>query len=232
MNEIINKIKSTTCTDNDQYFENIYKNKSCAVIGNGGVILENKDGHVIDNHDIVLRCNQTQTLGYEESVGTKTNVRMINSHFFVSLKEGQNSRFVNRMKGIFEKFDENYLLNLKNEIIIVKFGVQKQNFIKEIEMIERNNNKVIFMSPSFYNLGYSMVGTHPTNGFMAVLFGLKFFEKVSHFGFGFYEEKDNQCYFQNLNLNNATNPSCHNALKEKALFQEFEKNNFINRRGV
>ncbi len=228
MNDIIQKIKSTPCTDDDLYFSEIYKNKSCAVVGNGSVVLEHKDGAAIDAHDVIIRCNQTPLLKYEDSVGTRTDIRIMNSHFFISLKG--DSAHIKHMKSVAPKFDENYLYTLQNEIIIVKYGVQKSLFTEEISKIESKNNKVLFLSPLFYNLGASMVGTHPTNGFTALMFGLKFFKNVSHYGFGFYTEKEKH-YYQSLQTQYESG-SCHDNLRERDIFYEFEQKKMIRKRGI
>tara|TARA_R110002020_G_scaffold456282_1_gene672653 strand:- start:769 stop:1461 length:693 start_codon:yes stop_codon:yes gene_type:complete len=227
MSNIIEEIKSTQCTDIDHIFSELYKNKSCAVVGNGSVVLEYKDGAAIDAHDAIIRCNQTPLLEYGDSVGTRTDIRIMNSHFFAALKG--DSTHIEHMKSIAPKFDENYLYTLQNEIIIVKYGVHKSMFTEEIEKIESRNNKVLFLSPSFYNLGISMLNIHPTNGFIALLFAMKYFKDVSHFGFGFYTEKEKH-YYQHLQIQNETG-SCHDNLKERDIFLQFEEKNYIKKRG-
>ena len=102
-------LKATT--DDDKFIEN-YCNKTCAVIGNGGVILDYEDGKKIDDHDIVIRNNQTPLGDYQKHTGSRTDIRIVYSHYFVSLKGTEfpsNSNFIPHMKAVHPKFDENYL---------------------------------------------------------------------------------------------------------------------------
>lgn len=43
-------------------------------VSNSPVVLENKLGNVIDSYDIVIRCNDFEIEGYEEHVGSKTDI--------------------------------------------------------------------------------------------------------------------------------------------------------------
>eukprot|EP00854_Cymbomonas_tetramitiformis_P012004 gene12003-14184_t len=51
---------------------------SCAIVGNGGGLKFSKYGQDIDSHDVVIRMNQAPTIGYEEHVGSKTTIRLLN----------------------------------------------------------------------------------------------------------------------------------------------------------
>lgn len=51
---------------------------SCAIVGNGGGLKFSKYGQDIDGHDVVIRMNQAPTIGYEEYVGSKTTIRLLN----------------------------------------------------------------------------------------------------------------------------------------------------------
>ncbi|QDZ21642.1 sialyltransferase [Chloropicon primus] len=54
------------------------RNLSCAVVGNGGNLLETQFGRSIDEADAVIRFNAAVTDGYEEFVGSKTTYRILN----------------------------------------------------------------------------------------------------------------------------------------------------------
>ena len=54
--------------------------RTCAIVGSSGSLLEDRFGAQIDRHDIVLRFNNAPTKGFEPIVGSKTSVRLLNSH--------------------------------------------------------------------------------------------------------------------------------------------------------
>jgi hypothetical protein len=51
----------------------------CAVVGNSGSLLEDQRGAEIDEHDAVLRFNAAKIAGFEQFVGSKTTIRLLNS---------------------------------------------------------------------------------------------------------------------------------------------------------
>mmetsp|Transcript_16654 Transcript_16654/g.20033 ORF Transcript_16654/g.20033 Transcript_16654/m.20033 type:complete len:557 (-) Transcript_16654:274-1944(-) len=51
--------------------------RTCAVVGNSGILLRYKFGEAIDKHDAVFRLNEAPTKGYEEYVGRKTTIRVV-----------------------------------------------------------------------------------------------------------------------------------------------------------
>ncbi|KAK1426238.1 hypothetical protein QVD17_14907 [Tagetes erecta] len=56
------------------------KYKTCAVVGNSGILLKHDLGGVIDDHEFVIRLNNARTSGYERNVGSKTSLSFVNSN--------------------------------------------------------------------------------------------------------------------------------------------------------
>nr|XP_043610608.1 beta-1,6-galactosyltransferase GALT29A-like [Erigeron canadensis] len=56
------------------------KYKSCAVVGNSGILLKSNRGEEIDRHDFVIRLNNARIGGYERFVGSKTSLSFMNSN--------------------------------------------------------------------------------------------------------------------------------------------------------
>lgn len=56
------------------------KYKSCAVVGNSGILLNTEHGNLIDSHEVVIRLNNARTRNFERNVGKKTSVSFVNSN--------------------------------------------------------------------------------------------------------------------------------------------------------
>lgn len=55
-------------------FENLIKDKTVAIVGNGPSELGKNCGKEIDSHDVVIRINNYQISGYEKDYGSKTDI--------------------------------------------------------------------------------------------------------------------------------------------------------------
>lgn len=55
------------------------KHKSCALVGNSGILKRTQFGQSIDKHEAVMRVNQAPVKGYEKYVGSKVTYRMLNN---------------------------------------------------------------------------------------------------------------------------------------------------------
>ncbi|MCK5604184.1 glycosyltransferase family 29 protein [Candidatus Pacearchaeota archaeon] len=57
---------------------------SVVIVGSSAKLLKSKHGANIDSFDNVLRFNRAPTEGFEEHVGSKTTMRIVNGHVFTS----------------------------------------------------------------------------------------------------------------------------------------------------
>ena len=64
----------------DIILDSIPEGKTCAIVGSSPNVFENENGDFIDEHDCVVRFNLARTEGYEKSVGSKTDFRIIRDH--------------------------------------------------------------------------------------------------------------------------------------------------------
>ncbi|XP_040571543.1 beta-galactoside alpha-2,6-sialyltransferase 2 [Lepeophtheirus salmonis] len=60
-------------------FLNNKRFNTCALISNSGSVIGSKLGTFIDAHDLVVRLNHAPTQGFEVDVGSKTDLRIVNS---------------------------------------------------------------------------------------------------------------------------------------------------------
>ena len=72
--------------------------KSCAVVGNGGILLNSNYGKLINQHDFVIRSNLPAMHGYETDVGDKVNVTSINTEALNALVEEIGGYFTARAR--------------------------------------------------------------------------------------------------------------------------------------
>ena len=68
------------------------KYKTCVAVGNSGSLLSFKAGRVIDAHQAVLRYNGGPTKGFEDHVGKRTTLRLLNRKHVDSLVSRQQAR--------------------------------------------------------------------------------------------------------------------------------------------
>eukprot|EP00250_Pteridium_aquilinum_P003855 c14129_g1_i2 orf=193-1713(+) len=54
--------------------------KTCAVVGNSGILLNQSHASFIDSHDMVMRLNNARIGGFEQHVGSKTTLSFVNSN--------------------------------------------------------------------------------------------------------------------------------------------------------
>ena len=60
----------------------LFLRRRVAIVGASGNLLDSKFGAQIDSYDEVIRFNRSPTDGYEQDVGTKTTLRVVNNHVF------------------------------------------------------------------------------------------------------------------------------------------------------
>ena len=225
MNNIRDIVRNIAATNMDDKLLEMYSQKTCAVVGSSGGLLDHEYGALIDEHDIIIRCNQAVTEGYEKHVGSRTDIRVLNSHYFTALKK---NGFTSHAKEQFPLFNENLLYQLENELLIVKHGAEKNSYIKEVQMLEEKN-RVLFLSPEFYQMAGGLINSHATNGFIGIFLAIKYFSNVSCFGFTFCKEMEspdwaNLYYFMPaIPPKNWKQTNCHSNDKEAIVVSEMVK---------
>ncbi|CAH1251813.1 ST8SIA2 [Branchiostoma lanceolatum] len=61
--------------------------RTCAVVGNSGILLNSSCGAEIDAHDFVIRSNLPPVLKFSKDVGTRTNLTLINGIRLIQVHE-------------------------------------------------------------------------------------------------------------------------------------------------
>ena len=173
--------------------------KKCAVVGNSGILLKSSYGDLIDSHDYIIRFNLATSKGYEDHVGSKLDLRIVNCHMFNSLMPG----FTKENEEIFSEYDPQYVLKIKNENVLIKSNVSTGVHSNTFEVMRENGCNVDKLSPDHLNLLTKMLGApegkEPSCGMVGVYLALLQFEEVSCFGFNFYDEPwESKHYYEDM----------------------------------
>ncbi|XP_059300356.1 beta-1,6-galactosyltransferase GALT29A isoform X2 [Lycium ferocissimum] len=168
--------------------------KSCAVVGNSGILLKSVYGELIDSHEAVIRLNNARTGGFEHRVGSKTTLSFVNSNIL---------HLCARREGC---FCHSYGVNVG----LVMYICQPVHFLDYMVCNSSHKAPLIVTDSRFdmlcakvvkyYSLKRFVEGTgkslqewgpahdganfHYSSGFQAVMLALGVCEKVSVFGFG------------------------------------------------
>jgi len=119
------------------------------------------------------------------------------------------------------------LYTFRNENLIFKTDPSWELWRKRriLDRVEEHNN-VYFIDENFYNLGKKLTsGKEPTNGFMGLLFALKYYENIECFGFTFYKGDIEKHYYEKVTQTDQH--LGHSFDSEEKWFKLLENNNII-----
>lgn len=105
----------------------------CILVGSSASVLNNHKIN-IDSYKNIFRFNRAPTKGFEESVGSKTDYRVVNNHVFENRKKWLNSEDYSNQ-------DFELIKNLKNTNIIM-IGTKQRSHKHHKKNFTKNNNKV------------------------------------------------------------------------------------------
>lgn len=216
--------------------ERLLDGKSVAVVGNSGKLLHTNHGEAIDSHDAVIRFNWAPTEGYEKHVGTKTTIRISNTHF---LKAVTCDKFDAKMAKNYTGWNKDFYFTRKKETIILKRMSGYVNspevdmrIMKRVEELGGNtmdvfdNRYMMYIGPllpksaSMGLLGVAMCLANRSEGFGA--------QSIDCFGFNFYEESEqDRHYYDVMTQSKEEQFGSHDFQEEKTIFKSLEKEGII-----
>ena len=166
------------------------KNKSIAVVGNSGMLMEKEYGELIDSHDIVIRTNHGKIKNFEKNVGQKTDIRFLS---------GKGFWYGKSMDAVYSNYDHKFVTNLKNQKVIVKANPMSAA-IQGISRHYKTQANIHYLKQSFVDYIETTYNVpNSTLGFSAICYALCLSSNVSIFGFGFFQESwDKQHYFEKI----------------------------------
>jgi hypothetical protein len=195
----------------------LFLRRRVAIVGASGNLLDSKLGAQIDSYDEVIRFNRSPTDGYEEDVGTKTTLRIVNNHVFNNndiSKEG------------YSDSPPNFVRNLRNSRILY-VAPDLGPWYNRDNNCHESNAAFLF---DYYNVG-SLKKTFEYRddsnfqvGTIAILLCIAAGIKPDLFGFDL-EPLPRTHYYQDRPKNCS---ACHNVTEEQKLIIKLRDDNFLN----
>ncbi|KAI3738615.1 hypothetical protein L2E82_28652 [Cichorium intybus] len=194
MSNMVNTVKILNTGVNETTLNSGSKYKTCAVVGNSGILLKTDLGGLIDSHEFVIRLNNARTGGYERNVGSKTSLSFVNSNIL---------HLCARREGCFcHPYGE--------KVPIMMYMCQMIHFLDYVVCNSSHKSPLMITDPRFDILCARIVkyysasrfvketgkpldewanshdgsNFHYSSGMQAVMLALGICEKVSIFGFG------------------------------------------------
>ncbi|KAI8506884.1 Ras- protein Rab-21 [Branchiostoma belcheri] len=162
--------------------------RTCALVGNGGILLKSNCGNEIDSHDYVIRMNMAALKNYEQDVGRQTNLSFIN---WKRIKElGKEITSKKKKKEVLQH------LTLLNGSVFSYVKLKTKDAISALESLEtilKNNSLNITVTYSRSNV--PLVFTRPlretfiprlkspTSGLIAYILASRFCDVITMYGF-------------------------------------------------
>lgn len=206
-------------------FKKINKN-TVLLIGNSNNVFKEQKGFIIDKFEYVIRFNAAKTQGFENYVGEKTSMAVINQEIF-------------EQKYINEKIDKDYVAKLSNkDIFVILENDIDQNY--NFESLKKKNNLIFFHNKFNHYLRYCLVSRfNYIRKFYHYLYGKKLSSgmvlislltmsdcKISIFGFDLKKNKKKYSHYYEENHTNYN--TVHDWAFENALLKSFIKNKKVN----
>ena len=184
--------------------------KSCAVVGNSGSLLETQFGFDIDKNEAVIRFNAAVTQGYEQFVGQKTTVRLLNA---VDYKGPEGTEGELRLT--------------------TARGSDVKTWVKKLEQKPEDiRNRSFVLDPEMLCHAWAWIGKHgekPSSGLVGVVLALKMCEKVEMFGFQSknYFGKFSRPHYYDWERPQKGREKVHPFQREVDLYQNLEKFGYL-----
>jgi len=132
-----------------------------AIVGSSGILKEKKYAPHIDSYETVIRFNRAPVEGYQEMVGCRTDLRVVNNHVFDNIdvkKEG----FTNQ--------DKNFIKKLKS-CSILYVGADQAPYKRRGQNTDESNKVYLFdwncIPGMMKDFGYTH-NMSPSGGFMII----------------------------------------------------------------
>ncbi|XP_078582121.1 alpha-2,8-sialyltransferase 8B-like [Branchiostoma floridae x Branchiostoma japonicum] len=161
---------------------------TCAIVGNGGILLDSSCGNEIDNHNYVIRINMAPIKGYEKDVGSKSNMTFVNLQKTLELRKDLMSR--RKRKAVLRN-----LAPLNGSVIsyVKPNTASVTRALEALSSVLKKNNLDVTITYSLRNVPVVMTRMlrstlisemkSPTSGLIAYILGTTFCDVITLYGF-------------------------------------------------
>lgn len=235
-NETYLKRERCTADELDDKYETMTMKKTCAIIGNSGILLNSKCGKEIDSHDYVIRANMALIKDYNRDVGNRTTLMLMNRAAVIKLTHyllGKQSTDAAKIK---YKETLDYFRYMSNGILWMAKGTG--SFWKKLQTIailfkkENITTKFGFSYVSTMGLTKRRWGTRkvPSSGLIMLAIAETFCQNMTLYGFFPYQQDSKgapvlQHYYE-PNLTNF-HTSAHDFDKEHKMLRSLHEQGFL-----
>ncbi|PWA96081.1 Glycosyl transferase, family 29 [Artemisia annua] len=194
MSEMANVVRNFKRGFNESDLGGNGKFRTCAVVGNSGILLKSDLGGEIDGNEFVIRLNNARTSGFERNVGSKTSLSFVNSNILhlCARREncfchpyGENVPIMMYMCQMIHFLDY-VVCNTSHKAPLVitdpRFDVLCARIVKYYSVLRflRETGKPL----ELWADSHDGSNFHYSSGMQAVMLAIGMCEKVSIFGFG------------------------------------------------
>ncbi|XP_078697585.1 alpha-2,8-sialyltransferase 8B-like [Branchiostoma floridae x Branchiostoma belcheri] len=163
--------------------------KTCALVGNGGILTDSLCGAEIDSRDYVIRFSLAPVSGYEEDVGTKTNLTVMNVQIIYRVVQSQKlistrnvySPRLKRLNGTTFLFFSNAY---EKRLLFKQFfrAVQANKISVTVNYVSPKSDVKSILRKIFPGLSRHL-GTVMTTGLTAVIAATNFCDEIFLYGY-------------------------------------------------
>jgi hypothetical protein len=148
---------------------------TCAVVGKSGVLLSYENGPNIDQHEAIIRVDDLPTRGFEQSVGSRTTIRMCGD-----------AKLPFCQKYVRESGEETLLVNITNGNSLRAFARMHRLHDNSVGAVTKKRLKLEALHPEFMEfVAEAIEGISPmTTEAQAIMFALLHCASVDVYGIG------------------------------------------------
>ncbi|KAM4677001.1 alpha-2,8-sialyltransferase 8B isoform 2-T2 [Discoglossus pictus] len=161
--------------------------KTCAIVGNSGILLNSGCGKEIDSHDFVIRCNLAPVEEYAQDVGLKTNLVTMNPSvvqraFEDLVNDTWKEKFLQRLKSLNESI-------LWIPAFMAKGGEERVEWVNDLIIKHQINVHTAYPSLRLLHAvrGYWLTNKvhikRPTTGILMYTLATRFCNRIYLYGF-------------------------------------------------